>query len=316
MKKTLMATLIGSTLLIPSINAGDYVTIGSGGLGGVYYPTAGSICRMVNQNDVGFKCVVKSTGGSIYNINNIRSNNLQFGIAQSDWQYHAYKGTSKFKSKGAFKNLRAVFSIHGEPFTMLAREDAEIKNFEDLIAMRVNLGEEGSGTKGTMELAIKAENWTNDTFAQTLNIKTADQPAGLCDGDFDAMAYVVGHPSNTIKTATELCKTKLVNVDDAQIRKLVDSNPFYKFTTIPGGIYANNPDPVSTFGVAATFVTSSDVPEATVYNMVKTVFENFQKFTHLHPAFLHLQMKEMIKDGLSAPLHRGAIKYYKEMGLM
>ncbi len=130
------------------------------------------------------------------------------------------------------------------------------------------------------------------------------------------MVYVVGHPSGAIKEATTSCDSKIVAVDSSTVKKLVDDKSFYRTATVPGGMYNGNPDDTATFGVGATFVSSTQVPDDVVYQIVKAVFENFDTFRKLHPAFAHLKKEEMIKDGLSAPLHPGAVKYYKEAGLM
>ena len=296
----------------------QFVTIGTGGVTGVYYPTGGAICRLVNKTRKvhGIRCSVESTGGSIYNLNTIRAGELDMGVAQSDWQYHAYHGTSKFKAQGPNKKLRAVFSVHPEPFTVVARKDSNIKNFDDLKGKRVNIGNPGSGQRGTMEIVMAAKGWTNKDFKLASELKSAEQSKALCDNKIDAIVFTVGHPSGSIKEASTSCDTTLVNVTGPAIDKLVKDYDYYRYATIPGGMYRGTPEDTHTFGVGATFVTSSDVPEDVIYNVVKAVFENFDEFKKLHPAFAHLKKAEMIKDGLSAPLHRGAIKYYKEAGLM
>ncbi|MBN1958391.1 MAG: TAXI family TRAP transporter solute-binding subunit [Desulfuromonadales bacterium] len=295
-----------------------FVTIGTGGVTGVYYPTGGAICRLVNKTrkEHGIRCSVESTGGSVYNLNTIAAGELDMGVAQSDWQYHAYHGTSKFADQGPNKDLRAVFSVHPEPFTVVARKDAGIKNFEDLKGKRVNIGNPGSGQRGTMEVVMNAYGWTNDDFKLASELKSAEQAAALCDNKVDAMVFVVGHPSGSIKEATTSCDSVLVNVSGPKIDKLIKDNSYYRTATIPGGMYRGTDEDTKTFGVGATFVSSATVPEDVIYNVVKAVFENFDDFKKLHPAFANLKKEEMIKDGLSAPLHDGAIKYYKEAGLM
>lgn len=295
-----------------------FITIGTGGVTGVYYPTGGSICRLVNKNrkSHGVRCTVESTGGSIYNINTIRAGELDMGVAQSDWQFHAYNGSSKFKDKGAFKNLRAVFSVHPEPFTVVARADAGIKTFADLKGKRVNIGNPGSGQRGTMEVVMEALGWTKGDFSLASELKSSEQSQALCDNKIDAMVFTVGHPSGSIKEATTSCDSVIVSVTGSVIDKLVNDNAYYRHATIPGGMYRGNASDVQTFGVGATFVTSTNLSTHIVYNVVKGVFENFDQFKKLHPAFGVLQKKQMVKDGLSAPLHDGAAKYYKEAGLM
>ncbi|EJG1667916.1 TAXI family TRAP transporter solute-binding subunit [Vibrio parahaemolyticus] len=295
-----------------------FVTIGTGGVTGVYYPTGGAICRLVNKSraEHGIRCSVESTGGSIYNINTIRAGELDLGIAQSDWQYHAYNGTSQFAENGPFKELRAVFSVHPEPFTVVARQDSNIKTFDDLKGKRVNIGNPGSGQRGTMEVLMKEYGWINDDFKLVSELKAAEQSKALCDNKIDAMVYTVGHPSGAIKEATTSCDSNIVTVAGPKVDKLIADNSFYRVATVPGGMYRGSDNDVMTFGVGATFVSSTAVPEEVVYNVVKAVFENFDDFRRLHPAFANLKKEEMVKDGLSAPLHPGALKYYKEVGLI
>ena len=295
-----------------------FITIGTGGVTGVYYPTGGAICRLVNKGrkQHGIRCSVESTGGSVYNLNTIRAGELDMGVAQSDWQYHAYHGTSKFKDAGPFKELRAVFSVHPEPFTVVARADSGIMDFMDLEGKRVNIGNPGSGQRGTMEVVMAALGWDKGTFALASELKSAEQSKALCDNKIDAMVFTVGHPSGSIKEATTSCDSVLVSVKGDVIGKLVMDNDYYRTATIPGGMYRGSDSDVQTFGVGATFVSSTAASADVVYEVVKAVFENFDDFRKLHPAFRHLQKAQMVKDGLSAPIHDGAAKYYKEAGLM
>ncbi|ETA50826.1 TAXI family TRAP transporter solute-binding subunit [Ponticoccus alexandrii] len=298
--------------------AQEFISIGTGGVTGVYYPTGGAICRLVNKDrkEHGIRCAVESTGGSVYNINTIKAGELEFGVAQSDWQYHAYNGSSQFEGDAAFPDLRAVFSVHPEPFTLLARADAGVEKFEDLAGKRVNVGNPGSGQRATMEVVMEAFGIGMDDLALATEYKGSEMAQQLCDGNIDAMIYTVGHPAAAIQEATTTCDVKLIDVVGEPIDKLVADNPYYRVATIPGGMYEGNDEDTTTFGVGATFVTSASVPEDTVYVVAKAVMENISDFQQLHPAFADLKPEEMVKDGLSAPLHPGAEKAYKELGLM
>ena len=320
-KRTVVSALMVAGVALgasTAASADSFITIGTGGVTGVYYPTGGAICRLVNKGrkQHGVRCSVESTGGSVYNLNTIRAGELDMGVAQSDWQYHAYHGTSKFKDAGPNKELRAVFSVHPEPFTVVARADSGIKNFQDLKGKRVNIGNPGSGQRGTMEVLMESMGWTKSDFTLASELKAAEQSKALCDNKIDAMVYTVGHPSGSIKEATTTCDAVLVTVDGPAVDKLVADNDYYRSATIPGGMYRGNPNDTQTFGVGATFVTSSNVPDETIYVVVKSVFENFGSFRKLHPAFANLKKEQMVKDGLSAPLLDGAKRYYKEAGLL
>ncbi|MEL6277624.1 MAG: TAXI family TRAP transporter solute-binding subunit [Pseudomonadota bacterium] len=295
----------------------QFFSIGTGGVTGVYYPTGGAICRLVNKDkkEHGLRCSAESTGGSIYNINTIREGDLEFGVAQSDWQYHAFNGTSKFEDAGKFEDLRAVFSVHPEPVTIIARADAGISNVTDLKGKRVNIGNPGSGTRGTWEVMEAALGWDRSDLKLAAEMKSAETGQAVCDDKIDAYFWLVGHPSALTQESLATCDAVLVNATGAEIEKLVADNSFYRTATIPAGMYGDNPD-ITTFGVGATFVTSAKVPDEVVYTVVKAVFDNFDQFKALHPAFANLTEEEMISDSLSAPLHPGAEKYYKERGWM
>ncbi|PVH30176.1 TAXI family TRAP transporter solute-binding subunit [Pararhodobacter oceanensis] len=322
MKKHVLGALVASATAFAggaaSAQEQTFVTIGTGGVTGVYYPTGGAICRVVNRgrSEHGIRCGVESTGGSVFNINAVRGGELEFGVAQSDWQFHAYNGTSRFEEQGAFEGLRAVFSVHPEPFTLVARADAGITSFEDLRGKRVNVGNPGSGQRGTMEVLMAEMGWTMDDFAIASELQAAEQSQALCDNNIDAMIYTVGHPSGSIQEATTACDSVLVNVTGPAVDALVEANPFYRVATIPGGMYRGNDEDVTTFGVGATFITSADVSDDVVYEVVKAVIENIDQFRSLHPAFANLDPAEMANDGLSAPLHDGAARYYREAGLI
>jgi TRAP transporter TAXI family solute receptor len=299
-----------------AVAADQFVTIGTGGVTGVYYAVGGAICRLMNKDrkTTHIRCSTESTGGSVFNVNAIQSGELDFGMTQSDVQYNAVKGEAQFKDTGAFSDLRAVFSVHPEPFTVLARPDSGVKKFEDFKGKRFNVGNPGSGTRASMEELLKQMGWSDADFSLASELKADEQGPALCDNKIDGFFYGVGHPSAAIQDPTTACGAKLIPLQGAAVDALLKAHPYYSVATIPGGMYANNPDPTTTYGVRATLVTSAKVSDEVVYNLVKAVFENFDDFKKLHPAFANLDPKEMVKDGLSAPLHPGAMKYFKEKG--
>ncbi|MFW6076540.1 MAG: TAXI family TRAP transporter solute-binding subunit [Hyphomicrobiales bacterium] len=295
----------------------EFVTIGTGGVTGVYYPAGGSICRLVNQNrdEHGIRCSAESTGGSVFNVNTIREGELDMGVVQSDVQYNAYNGEEQFADAGAFEELRAVFSLHPEPFTVVARPDSGIESFEDLQGKRVNVGNPGSGQRATVEILMERYEWTMDDFELASELPSREQAAALCDNQVDAILFTVGHPTGSIAEPVATCDAVLVNVTGDIVDQLVEENPYYFHATIPAGMY-NNDEDVQTFGVGATLVSSTNTSADTVYEVVKAVFENFDEFTNLHPAFEVLDKETMATMGLSAPLHDGAQRYFEEAGLL
>jgi uncharacterized protein len=293
-----------------------FTTIGTGGVTGVYYAVGGAVCRLLNKERKvhGIRCSVESTGGSAFNVNTIKAGELDFGLAQSDVHYNAVKGLAQFKDAGPYADLRSVYSVHPEPFTVVARKELNAAKFEDLKGKRVNVGNPGSGTRASMDELLDALGWKISDFSLASELKADEHGPALCDNKIDAFYYGVGHPSANIQDPTASCGAKLVSISGPAVDKLLAGKPYYARGTIPGGMYANNPQPTETYGVMATLVTSAKVPEAVVYQLVKATFDNFEEFKKLHPAFAVLKAEDMFKTGLSAPLHAGAERYYKEKG--
>lgn len=294
-----------------------FVTIGTGGITGVYYPTGGAIAKMVNKNknEYGIRATVESTGGSVFNINAIMAGDLAFGVVQSDIQYQAWTGIAEWKDKGPQTDLRSVFSIHPEAVTLVAVYDSGIKHITDLKGKRVNIGNQGSGQRQNSIDALTAVGIDYEKDFKAESFKASEAAGLLQDNRIDAFFYTVGHPSGSIKEATSGIH-KVVIADITGVEELLIKSPYYTRTTIPIKLYpgAKNEADVETFGVMATLITSAKVPDDVVYAITKVVFDNFEAFKQLHPAYASLS-KESMLTGLSAPIHPGAMKYFKEVGL-
>lgn len=296
----------------------QFITIGTGGVTGVYYPTGGAICRLVNKGrkEHGIRCSVESTGGSVYNTRTIRQGELDFGVVQSDVQAAGLAGTGAFADDGPFPELRALFSVHPEPMHVMARTDSGITDVESMKGKKVNIANPGSGTRVLAETLLNYSGVSPSDFALAAELKSSEQSAALCDGKIDATIWAAGLPNGSSQEATSSCDVVIIPLAGAGIDKLLAENKAYAKATIPGGMYPGNPDDVVSWGPKATFVTSANVSDEVVYQLVKSVFDNFDDFKKLHPAFSRLSEEEMINDGLTADLHPGAVRYYKERGWM
>lgn len=314
MNKIATATLLGA-LSIPAFTA-EFVTIGTGGVTGTYYPTGGAICRLVNKykKETKIRCSVESTGGSVYNINTIKNGELDFGIAQSDVVYQASNGTGKFNGE-TVKNLKSVMAIYPELLTLVTREDANINSITDIKDKRINLGNAGSGNEATALTLFDASGIKKDDLKFAGTLKASEMPDALRDNKIDGYFYMVGHPTANIKDATNSVDAKITPLEGSNIDALIKKYPYFAKADVPAGMYKGNPNAIPTFGVKAVLVTSDDVSEKAVYTTVKAILENFDKFKDLHPAYSNIT-KESLLDGLSAPLHEGAEKYFKEAGLL
>ena len=299
----------------------NYVTIGTGGITGVYYPAGGAIAKVVNEQQKvhHVRASVESTGGSKFNINAISSGDLDFGFAQADTQYQAFNGVGPWEGKPV-KKLRAVFSLESEAVTFVAAEDANIKSVRDVKGHIINLGDAGSGNRLNALDIFKQVGLVPGKDFQDEKLKPADAPHLLQDGRLDGFFYTVGHPNGNIKEATAgKRKVRIVSIPESDLGSLLKDAPYYAMTTIDMSQYpeaANAKDgDVTTLGMLATIVTSADTPDSVVYTFTKEVMENLDTLKGLHPALAGLTQKGML-EGLTAPIHPGALKYYKEKGLI
>lgn len=298
-----------------------FVTIGTGGPTGVYFVAGNAICRMIHKEAAegrkqgrqhGYRCAAPSSNGSTYNLAQISQGEFEFGVSQSDWQYYAVNGTSeKVVNDPGF---RSVFSVHPEPFQLIVSGDSGIKSWEDLKGKRLNIGNPGSGQRGTTELLMERYGTGRDYFSLVTEMTSSEHSNALCDGNIDAFTYVVGVPNSGVAVATEGCGAQIVSLNTDVEKQLIDERPFYAATKIPAGVYSSQKKDVTTFGGYATIVSHENVDPDLVYEVVRAVFENLDDFRALHPAFANLDPQSMIHNGNSAPLHEGAARYYREKG--
>ena len=298
-----------------------FVTIGSGDVTGVYFPTGLTIAKMVNEkrNMYGIRATVESTRGSVFNVNALMAGYLEFGLVQSDKQYQAVKGHAEWAKKGPQNELRALFSLHHESVNLIAAIDAGIKKIADLKDKRVNLGNPGSGQNQNSIDALQAVGLNPRTDVYPETVKASEAPRLLQDNRIDAFFCTVGHPSDTLQIATSGDrKVRFIAVTGPGIDRMIDEKHYYATTTVPvRQFYQGSEDlvDVKTFSVIATLCTSTRVPAEVVYIITKEVLDNFEEFKRQHPAYVTLS-KESILKGLIAPFHPGAIKYFTEVGMM
>lgn len=314
---SLLSCALAGVLNITAASAQErFVTIGTGGQTGVYYTAGQSVCRFLNRAEAQppIKCNAPSTAGSVTNIVSLQKGEYEFGFIQSDHQHKALKGLAPFDKDGPIEELRAVFSLQTEILTVVAREDSGIKSFDDLKGKRVNIGVPGSGSRDTFDEVMKARGWSNADFALAGELKPAEMASALGDNNLDVITYVVGHPSGAIQEALTNVKAQLIPVQGPEIEKFLQGADYYTAAEIPAGLYPGVDEPVPSIGGKAVLAATTETDPDVVYQLVKAVFDNLERFKRLHPAFADLQAKDMIHVGLTAPLHEGARRFYKEKG--
>jgi len=308
--------LCGSlTLAATNATAQNFVVIGGGSTTGVYYQVALNICKIINDKlgGKGYNCIGRPALGSTFNIRSIQRGLLNYGVAQSDWVWKAANGKDKLWAGKPDKGLRTVFTVHPEVVMLVTRKDTGIKTIADLKGKRVNIGNPGSGQRGNAEDVLRLSGIDKDKDIKAEGLQQNEANRALVDKKIDAFFYTIGVPWGGGLEIANSTAINVIPVDSAPIRKLVADNPFYAMATIPGGTYKGVDKDVATYGVKATFVTGEKEPADSVYTVVKTIFENLDTLRNSYANFKNLQPKDMLQ-GLSAPLHPGAMKYYKEKG--
>jgi len=315
MHKKLATLALAGALTVPMF-AAEFITIGTGGVTGTYYPTGGAICQMVNKNkkETNIRCSVESTGGSVYNVNTIKAGELDFGISQSDTAYQAYKGEGKFK-ESPVPELRSAIAIYPELLALVVSKKSGIEKITDLKGKRINMDSPGSGTSMTADVVFEAFGIKRSDLALANELKSSEGPTLLQDNNVDGYFFVAGHPTANIKDAANSVDINIVPIAGPQIDALIAKYPYYAKGTISGTFYKGVPNDVPSIGVKAVLVTSSKVKDEVVYQVVKTILDNFDKFKELHPAYKTIT-KESLLEGLSVPQHPGAIRAFKEAGLL
>ena len=320
-KHILIATFALLLTAIP-VRAAEEIVVVAGADDGKYFNLGQIICAVLNRKSESIDCTVMpmpagDAPDSFSNLVNIRDGAGDVGIARSDWQYFAVTGSGPVRfMSGNFDMIRSLFSIDTRPFTLIAKRDAEIADLADLKGKRVNIGRPHTDIRATMDMVMSAQNWTKKDFQLAEELAASEQSLALCHGWVQAITYDVGHPDPVVGRVIKLCDAEIVAISGPVVGKLLEETAYLARMTIPGSLYEGENEPVPTFGTTITVVSSADVPEETVYGVVAAVFDNLETLKALYPALRHLEPAQMLKDGLSAPLHDGAKRYFIEHGLM
>ena len=294
------------------------VSLTTGTPGGVYHPVGNAICRMFNleTEHQAIPCVAVSSDGSVANIRRVESGESAFGLSQTDVAYAAFHGEGPFAAAGPDPKLRVVVALYPEAFTVVARANTGIRDFQDLRGKRVGIGTSGVGYNFTRDVILGFYGSTTSSPERVLEFAPAEQNQALCGNRVDAIIFEAGHPNGLTQAATTDCRARLVRVAGQPVDRLLATHPYYIAFIIPGGMYVGNPDDVPTIGTRAMLVSSSNQPDELIYAMVRAVFDNFAVFRQLHPALSNLETRDMVPSESVVPIHSGALNYYREVGLI
>jgi len=314
----LLASTIAGCAAVSVVLAPTPITLATGAPGGAYHPVGNAICRMFNLS-VGppaVPCVAVRSDGSVANVQRVLSGEATFGLSQTDVAYAAFHGEGPFITARPDPRLRSLIALYPEAFTVVARADAGIRDFQDLRDKRIGIGKSGAGYTFTRDVVLGFYGWIISEPDRVLELGPAEQNQALCANAVDAIIFQAGHPNGLTQEATTGCRARLVHVAGPPIDRLLATHAYYVASVIPGGAYPGNPDDIRTIGTRAVLITSSGQPDALAYAVVKAVFEQLDDFRRLHPALSSLQTAQMVPNETVIPIHPGALKYYREIGLL
>ncbi|WP_162901688.1 TAXI family TRAP transporter solute-binding subunit [Breoghania sp. L-A4] len=307
-----LALMIGPLPAGP-LKADDAILVRGGSISGLYYRLAGEICAVWNDAASTASCTARPGLGSVFNINAIGRGLQMFAFAQSDRSWQAWYGEDEWRNLGPVGNLRSLFGAHDETVLLVVRKDAGIRQPSDLVGKRVNIGNPASGQRGNAELVLSTFGIDADTDIMAEALQQSAAAKALIAGDIDALFYTVGNPSEAISAPADSADIDILDLDSDAIRAMVDTHPYLSLQSVPAGTYHGVDHKVTTFGLKAMMLTSTEVPDDLAYRMVKTVFDNLDRVKAAHPAFRTLNAPDMVRD-LTPPLHEGAKRYYRERG--
>jgi uncharacterized protein len=312
-------SLLASCLTPITIAERAPVTIATADPSAIYYPVGNALCRMVNlatADDPAKRCQAIVSEGAVANVEKIRSGEATFGLTQSDLAYGAFRGEGPFAAIGPDRDLRTVIALHRESFTVIARAESSIHDFEDLRGKRIGIGKSGAGYTFTRDVVLRFHGWTISDFNRALELGPTEQNETLCDNQVDAIIFEAAHPDGLTQEATSGCHARLVHVAGPPIDELMAAHAYYIASIIPGGMYDGNLADTPTFGTQTVLVASAQQPDDLAYAVVRAVMENFADFRRLHPALRLLEKKDMVPSEVVMPIHPGALRFYREAGLL
>jgi len=314
----IMAITVAGCVAVSDAFAPIPVSVATGTPAGVYDPVGNAICRLFNLagENLATPCVAVSSDGSVANIRRLETGTAAFGLSQTDVALAAFNGQGPFAGAGPDPKLRTVIALYPEAFTVVARADSGIREFQDLRGKRVGIGTSGVGYNFTRDVVLGFFGWTPPGPERATEFTPAEENEALCSNKVDAIVFEAGHPNGLTQGATTDCGARLVRVAGQPIERLLATRPYYIAYVIPGGMYPGNTSDVPTIGTRALLVSSSDQPDEQVYAMVKAIFGNFMVFRQLHPVLSNLEIPDMVPSASVIPIHPGALNYYRDVGLI
>jgi len=303
--------LLASIALAGTASAKTFLSIATGGTTGTYYPIGGAIAQTVSKHAPDLQVTAETGNASAANLNLIGTHGIEIAFAQNDVTFWAYNG--KFMFKSPFKNIRAIASLYPEHVHLITLKKTGIKSLEDLKGKRVSVGAPGSGVEADVRGIFQVAGLKySDMKTDFLDFNATTQR--FKDNQIDAGFVVAGYPVASIMDLATTDDIQLISFDEAYLNKLTKDFPYFIKSTIPANTYKGVTGEIRTPAVMAILVCDANVPEATIYQFTKALWDNIGEVQKAHAKGKLITLKTAL-DGLTVPLHPGAAKYYKEKGL-
>ncbi len=306
-----LSIMLAVIMIISGCGGKVSLKMATGGTTGTYYAYSGAVSQVLASklNNVSFD--VQSTGASKANIYLVADKEADIAIVQNDVMYYASKGIDLFEGEGAVEGFSAMAGCYAEVCQIVSKSD--ITSIEDLRGKRVSVGDIGSGCEFNARQILDAYGMSFDDI-QVNNLSFGDSATALKDAKIDAFFCVAGAPTTAIVELATSNSINILRIDDEHADKLIADYPFYTKFDVPGGAYKGVDSNVQTVAVVATYIVSNDLDDKLVYDMTKALFENADEIAKAHPKGAELNAEYSV-SGISIPIHPGALKYYKEIGV-
>lgn len=315
MKKRVLFVAVTALLLLAMTLTGcgssRSLKMATGGTTGTYYAYSGTVSQVLSSKLPNIKFDVQSTGASKANIYLVADGEADIAIVQNDVMYYAYKGIDLFDGE-AVSGFSAMAGLYAEVCQIVAND--KVTSIEDLRGKRVSVGDVGSGCEFNARQILEAYGISFDDI-EVHNLSFGDSATALKDDKIDAFFCVAGAPTTAISELATSNAIHLLEVDDEHAAKLMEQYPFYTQYSVPANTYKGVAEDVKTVAVVATYIVSDQLDEDLVYQITKALFENADEIAAAHPKGAELDPEYSVSS-ISIPIHPGAEKYYKEIGVL
>ena len=295
--------------------AGKFFALGTASSKGTYFPVGRAFCQQINKySDAhGLRCLEYVTGGSVYNIHALMTDELDLAITRSDLSYYAYKGRDRFKDLENHNQLRAVLNLYTQPLLVTVKTGSGISDFSSFKGRSINIGNKGSGKRDIAQKIFSIMNWNNRNFSAVAEYSTSQQGTPFCKEDIDILIESIGLPNRFYSGLIKTCGAMFIGVPTKVISGLKKFGPFFFDTEIPRALNPANKGIAKTVGIKVVLITTIRQPVAPIKMLASVILQNLDEFKNSHPSLKGLSKRSLFSEGINIPLHPGVAAAMNEV---